>query len=83
MSTYQTFSEDSEGILPWLYRLAYEYGSIVAVADALMVNRMTVYDWERHPEKISIRYLRRFLRNGLITREEIMKIIEPKEESDE
>ena len=79
----KTWSDDHEGVRPWIYRLACEYGSIGAVADALMVNRMTVYEWTHHPEKISIKYLRRFLRKGLITPEEILKIIEPKEESDE
>jgi len=74
----KTWSDDREGIRPWLERLYEQHGSVGAMAMALGINRVTVYDWERHPEKISIRYLRRFLRNGLITPEEIMKIIEPK-----
>ena len=78
----KTWSDDHEGVRPWIYRLACEYGSIGAVADALMVNRMTVYEWTHHPEKISVKYLRQFLRGGLITSQEIMKIIEPKEEHD-
>lgn len=78
MNTYQTFSEDREGIRPWLERLYEQHGSVGAMALALGINRVTVYDWERHPEKISIKYLRRFIRKGLITPEEILQIIEPK-----
>ena len=75
---FNTWSEDREGFKPWLDRLRDEYGSMEKVGLALGINRFTVYDWERHPEVIQVRRLRQYLREGLITPEEIMRIIEPR-----
>lgn len=74
---YRTWSNDRDGFAEWLEKHREKYETMEAAAAVCGVNRVTLYDWERHPEKIRVGYLRRFLRKGLMTEDEIMRIIEP------
>lgn len=75
---FHTWSEDREGIIPWYERMYERFGTVQAMADFLGITKQTVYCWDRHPELIRVSHLRDYLRRGLITPEEILRIIEPK-----